>query len=152
LGEDATVKRDRNGLWILDEASCRYLLSTVPVARIGLVLFGAPVVLPVNIVVVDDDVVFRSARGSKLDAAIIQDLVVVQADRYDEHERTGWSVVAKGPAAELTEPDLLARVDALNLAPWGIPTADHVIAVRMHVLSGRSIGTPPELEGRDPAP
>jgi hypothetical protein len=145
MGIIGGMERDRSGLRVLDRDECFVLLRSVPVVRIGLAINGTPVVLPVNFGLVDDTVVFRSAIGTKLDSAIVSDVVAVEADGYDAADRTGWSVVIKGRARELTSTDEIARASALSLYPWGIDHADHFVGVRADLVSGRCIGTPAEL-------
>jgi hypothetical protein len=121
-------------------------LASAPIARVALAINGVPVVFPVSIVVDGDVIVFRSARGSKLDAALTSEVVAVEADRYDVDASTGWSVIVKGLAHEITDPDDLARVGALGLRPWAVDHADHFISVSTDMISGRCIGEPGDLQ------
>ena len=60
---------DHAGLEILPFDECLRLLASVPVGRVGFVVDGEVVVLPVNHVVDGQDVIFRPAYGSKVATA-----------------------------------------------------------------------------------
>ena len=78
---------DHAGLEILPLDECLRLLASVPVGRVGFVADGGVVVLPVNHLVDGQDVIFRTAYGSKLSAAEGQDLAAFEADNYNEQTR-----------------------------------------------------------------
>ena len=67
--------------------------------RVGVV----PLITPVNYVLDQDAVVFRTDPGSKLVAAIRGAPVAFEIDGVDEGDRTGWSVIVRGHAVEVTE-------------------------------------------------
>ena len=58
-----------------------------------------PVILPVNDFVFDHGVLFRTAAGTKLDAAVRGIVVAFEADAYDPGGRAGWSVLLVRKAA-----------------------------------------------------
>src|SRR5690242_15278604 len=103
----------------LEPAACMRLLTSVPVGRIGITIDALPAVLPVNFVVHDDAVVFRTVPGTKLDAATKGAVVAFEADSYGSaHERAGWSVLLRGIAEEVTDAEQLAAVRRLPLESW----------------------------------
>ena len=61
-------------------------------------------------------VVFRTDEGTKLDAAARGSGVAFEIDGTDEAARTGWSVVVRGEATEVTDPAELARLRKLRLS------------------------------------
>lgn len=82
----------------LSREQCWELLATVEIGRVGITVFGeAPIVVPVNFVVEDETVVFRSGPGMKLDAARHK-AMSFQADVIDTTHHTGWSVLIRGVA------------------------------------------------------
>ena len=109
---------DHAGLEILPLDQCLRLLGSVPVGRVGFFADGEMVILPVNHVVDGQDLVFRTARGSKLSAAEGQDLVCFEADYYDEHSPAGWSVVITGRAELVYEESEIRRLSRHDLHPW----------------------------------
>ncbi len=119
---------------------CLELVATAPVSRVGFVLDGELHILPVAHVVLDGRVCFKSAPGSKLGAAAGGAELVLQADRYDEQAREGWSVVARGAGEIVTDRAVLARLMALDFEPWALP-GDDAMWVRVDVTgwTGRRI-------------
>ena len=79
---DATIWHDE-GLDILDEDECLRLLATVPIGRVGICSGALPAILPVNFELYGRSIVFRTGRGTKLDAAVRSAVVAFQADQYD---------------------------------------------------------------------
>jgi uncharacterized protein len=109
---------DHAGLEALPFDACLRLLASVPLGRVGFYADGEMVILPVNHVMDGQDVVFRTAGGSKLTAAEEQDLVAFEADDYDEQTRSGWSVLVTGRAAVVYEEAEIQRLGRLGLRPW----------------------------------
>ena len=94
---------DHAGLETLPFALCLRLLASVPVGRVGFVADGEVQVLPVNHVLDGQDVVFRTAHGSKLSAAEGEKPVTFEVDDYDERTHSGWSVVVTGRRMKISE-------------------------------------------------
>jgi uncharacterized protein len=133
---------DQQGLEVLTRDECLYLLSGVPVARIGLSLRALPVVLPVNFVVdrEQDQVIIRTAAGSKLDAALLHAVVALEADHVDPMSHGGWSVLVQGTSRVLMLPGEIERARTLALQPWvNAGTRDHFVAISMDIVSGRRV-------------
>jgi len=124
---------------------CRSLLSQRHLGRIGLVDRDGPLILPVNYVFYRLLIVFRTDPGSKLDAAIRGARVAFEVDATDEASRTGWSVLVRGVATEVTEAEDLARLQALPLYPWAPGVRGHYVRITPSSVSGRRIGLPDNL-------
>jgi nitroimidazol reductase NimA-like FMN-containing flavoprotein (pyridoxamine 5'-phosphate oxidase superfamily) len=131
---------DRAGLEILHLGDCFGLLESVPVGRIGFVAGGEVVILPVNFLVDGQDVVFRTAVGSKLSAVEVGHYVGFEADSYDAAAETGWSVVVNGLAELVDSDEEEARLDALGLSSWVANDLERVwVRIRPLSISGRRI-------------
>jgi len=132
-----TYPTDHAGLEVLPFDTCLRLLASVPVGRIGFFADGELVILPVNHRVDGQDVVFRTAAGSKLSAVENGGLVVFEADSYDDLDRSGWSVVING-FAEVIDDDENGRLSSLGLHPWST-AVEHPfwIPIRPVSVSGR---------------
>ncbi len=136
----AAQMRDRSGMEILDHEECMELLATVPVGRVAMIDGGEIAVLPVNHVVHEGRVCFRSAPGAKLDAGIMQHVATFQADHYDERNGTGWSVLIKGRADLVTDADELEQLRASGVRPWSNPTfRTNWVAMQANSVTGRRI-------------
>ena len=96
---------DHAGLETLSFDTCLQLLASVPVGRVGFLAAGEVQVLPVNHLVDGQDVIFRTAHGSKLYATQGQKPTTFEADDYDEENRhPRWSVVRPTAGAERGAP------------------------------------------------
>jgi uncharacterized protein len=129
---------DHAGLEILPLDECLRLLASVPVGRVGFFVDGEIVVLPVNHAVDGQDVVFRTAYGSKLAAAEGQDLAAFEADHYDEQTHFGWSVLITGRAEMVDAEAEIQRLSQRGLHPWvGAVQRPFWIRIRPTSVSGR---------------
>ena len=128
----------------LSEDECRALLLTHH-PRLGRLAFVAgdwPLVLPMNFALDGDAVYFRSAPGSKLDAAVRCDRVAFQVDQVDEVWEEGWSLLAFGHLRVVEDPAELARVRLLPLRPWASGDKPYFLRLEILSLSGRRIAFP----------
>jgi uncharacterized protein len=127
-------------LLALDPAECVERLSRASWIRIAFVNAGGPTILPVNHVVFEDAVFFRTAPGSKLGLAAQADRVAIEADGGDSATRIGWSVVAHGRASIVHDRALVERLMALPFEPWALPE-DAVFWIRIDIdtITGRTI-------------
>ena len=131
---------DRSGMEVLDAEECMELLATVPIGRVAMVDGGEIAVLPVNHVIDDGRVCFRSAPGAKLDAGIMQHVITFEADEYDEEAETGWSVVIKGRADLVTDTDELERLRDSGIRPWTNPSVrTNWVTLHANSVTGRRI-------------
>ena len=63
------------GLSTLSEQESRHLLAVSDIGRIVVSIGELPAALPVNYRVIDDEIVFRTAAGTKLTAAVDETIV-----------------------------------------------------------------------------
>lgn len=138
---------DRQGMEVLDLDECMALAGSVPVARVAFVDQGGVVVLPVNHTVVGRTVAWRSGAGAKLDAAIMERPVTVEVDGWDAATLTWWSVLLKGHADLVDDPDEQQRLAATGVVPWwAADQRETWVALRPTEVSGRRI-VPSALDG-----
>jgi len=99
-------------------------------------------------------VVFRTDEGSKLDAACRGSRVAFEIDGTDAAARTGWSVLVRGEAIEVTDPAELARLRKLPLDPWAPGAKTHYVRILPAALTGRLIRPPggSSHQGGEPQP
>ena len=124
----------------LGPAECLELLATTSVARIGLVVDGRPVVLPVNYALEDRTIVFRTAEGTVLNQAALQE-VAVEVDQIDEATHTGWSVVVQGVAQDVSEAvdTKSERLRGLSLVTWAPGQRHRWFGVTADSVTGRRL-------------
>ena len=130
---------DRNGLEVLARDDCLRLLETATLGRVGVTSGALPTVLPINFRFDGRRILFRTGVGTKLDAATHNAVVAFEVDEIDPLAHTGWSVVVRGVARELTDPEELADAERSPIAHWA-PGKDHrVVVIQPEIVSGRRI-------------
>lgn len=130
---------DHQGLGVLTRGQCLRLLSGIRIGRVVVSLGALPAAFPVNFALLDDDVVFRTATGTKLSAALDEAVVAFQGDRIDPIRCSGWSVLLQGPASIVTAPEELERARTLRIRPWAPGDRPHFVRIRSEVVSGRRL-------------
>ena len=130
------------GVVALDERECWERLGTQELGRLVTRIGDEVDVFPVNFVVDDRSVLFRTAEGSKLFELTADDRVLFEAD--DHTDTHAWSVVVRGTAQRLETADEVAHADALDLQPW-IPTMKrNYVRIVPSRVTGRAFGRAPE--------
>jgi hypothetical protein len=98
-----------------------------------------PVILPVQFAMLGQDPVFRTNTGTKLDAAVRNQVVCLEADHNDVTYHEGWSVLVTGRASVIVDPDELAEAEDLPLRPWTPHIGEDFVRIRSALVSGRRI-------------
>lgn len=129
---------------ILDEDASWRLLSSVALGRFVTTVGTRLEIFPVNFVVLHRTVLFRTAPGTKLAASLMSDRVLFEAD--DHTVINGWSVIVRGTAELLAEPDDIAAAERAQLLPWTATQKWHYVRIRPNEISGRYFvfGSPPD--------
>src|SRR6266487_1753093 len=86
----------------LTKDECFSLLAGQHLGRLVLVDDRGPIALPVNFVFDQHTVLFRTDEGTKLDVASRGARVAFEVDGVDEATCTGWSVLVRGEATEVS--------------------------------------------------
>ncbi len=128
---------DRLGTTILEANSCWDLLRSCDVGRLAVAFGDQPDIFPVNFVVDHGTIVFRTAEGTKLAAAVLGRGVAFEVDGYDADAGEAWSVVAKGRATEIERmQDAFEALD-LPLFPWHAAPKHRFVRIEPEDVSGR---------------
>ncbi len=136
----------------LTKSECFELLAQEHLGRVAVVDDRGPVMFLVNFVLDRHMVVFRSDAGTKLDVACRGSRVAFEIDGTDAAAHTGWSVVVRGEAVEVTDPAEVARLRKLPLDPWAPGAKTHYVRVLPAVLTGRRILAPDSPSNQDGEP
>lgn len=124
----------------LGRQDCLELLGAESVGRVALTARALPVVLPVHFALLDGDIVWRSAQGTKLNDASAGFVVAFEVDRYDTDHKQGWSVMVQGLAHVITEADELQRARMLPLESWALEAeADRYVCLVPNIVTGMRI-------------
>jgi uncharacterized protein len=145
--EDRARRLGHKRLAELTASEAATLLRTHRLGRLVFAYESWPVVMPVNYVFEDPTVVFRSDVGAKVSAAPFQ-AVAFEIDDADPSGAWGWSVLAQGPAFDITEAtdERSEYLRSLPVAPWPVGVHEHWLTMTVVRLSGRRFGPVPELD------
>ena len=113
------------------------MLKRSLIGRLAVVVAGRPDIYPVNYLVHEDQVIFKTAEGSKLASVMTHHEVAFEIDGYDEATNEAWSVVVVGMARVLSREADLDLADTLPLFPWNLDPKHHYVAIDADSLSGR---------------
>lgn len=131
---------------ILPESECWNLLSRVTLGRLVTSVDNHPSIFPVNFVVQNHSVLFRTAEGTKLVSAVINNNVLFEADDHDAAE--GWSVIVNGVARTLRTDEEIDEAERAQLLPWTATVKRHYVRIRPLSITGRRFffGSEPDRE------
>lgn len=127
---------------VLPESECWQLLGSVALGRLVTTTDGQPEIFPVNFVVQNRTVLFRTAPGTKLVSAVINAGVLFEADGHNVAE--GWSVIVRGVARILRTADELEEAERAHLLPWTATLKQHYVRIRPLRVTGRRFVFGPE--------
>ncbi|CRZ18317.1 pyridoxamine 5'-phosphate oxidase family protein [Mycolicibacterium neworleansense] len=134
---------------ILSERDSWELLGSVSLGRLVTAVDDEAHVFPVNFAVQNRTILFRTAAGTKLISAAINNQVVFEADDHTAAE--GWSVIVRGVARTLRTDDELDEAERAQLLPWTATSKTHYVRVSPVRVTGRRFRFGPEPAGKDPA-
>ena len=126
----------------LSESECWMLLRTVEVGRLATPTgHGAVDIFPVNHLVDQGSIVFRTALGTKLTNALDAPEVAFEADNAachaDEQHADPWSVVIHGTARLITLETELFDSFELTVRPWHVSNKPYFVRLVPENVSGR---------------
>lgn len=128
---------DRFGMTVLDTSDCWKLLRGAEVGRLAVAIANHPDIFPVNYVVDHGSIVFRTAEGTKLAAAVLGLGVAFEIDGYDAAAGDAWSVVAKGRAVEVEAMTDVFAAAELPLFPWHASPKHRFVRIVPDEVTGR---------------
>jgi uncharacterized protein len=141
---------DLDGMEVLSERQCRWLLGQERIGRVALSEGALATVFPVNYSVVSDEILFFTGEGTKLRAATANARITFEVDHVDPFAQAGWSVLVVGLAREVTEPVVVAGARASGLRPWAKGDRAQLVALTTELVSGRRVGHSIDLREPDP--
>lgn len=126
---------ENNPITVLSEAEAWELLKQQTLGRLAISVAGEPDIFPVNYVVHDGKILFRTGAGTKLAGAVAHDTVAFEIDSHSETEAT--SVVVKGTAELVENYSKIYEADDAGLIPW-VPTLKYnYVYIHPTEVSGR---------------
>jgi uncharacterized protein len=127
---------------ILSESESWHLLAGMALGRLVTSVDDQPEVFPVNFVVQNRTVLFRTGEGTKLISSAINKRVLFEADDHNVAE--GWSVIVKGVARTLRTDDEIRQAELAQLLPWTATLKLHYVRVIPTSITGRRFRFGPE--------
>jgi uncharacterized protein len=129
-------------LQVLSADDCYRLLATQQIGRLGVNAEHYPLIIPVNYALDHAGViVIRTDTGTKLTAANHAN-VTFEVDEIDQRTRSGWSVLVRALAEEVTSEhrtELIERTKASDVEPWAPGDHGHWIRLIPQEITGRRI-------------
>ncbi|MHA7241473.1 pyridoxamine 5'-phosphate oxidase family protein [Arthrobacter sp. TMS1-12-1] len=125
----------------LEPEECWALLSTGQTGRVGFVRDGRVFIFPVNYLVHDQAIFFRTSASGDLGRSPL-DRVAFQVDHVIPEQMSGWSVLVQGSTAAVQDEALSASVwGRMTNEPWADGNRRHLVQVAPASISGRRVGT-----------
>lgn len=123
----------------LDSAECWRLMGTQATGRIAAMMAGRIELFPINLAVVDECVVLRTAPGTLMATLIAASEVVVEADGTEYRERVphAWSVIVRGHASRVDSTDEEQELDENGPQPWQAGVKNEFVRITPSELTGR---------------
>lgn len=132
-----TQETDTAGFNHLSPDECMEILGNNQFGRLAVSVGGRPDIFPVNFIVYEGNVVFRTAEGSKLASLAINSHVAFEVDGYDGDTNNAWSVVLHGQAKLIHHGPDEEHLESLPLFPWNMAPKHHLVEIDPHEISGR---------------
>jgi nitroimidazol reductase NimA-like FMN-containing flavoprotein (pyridoxamine 5'-phosphate oxidase superfamily) len=132
-------------LEILDEAECVRLISPGGIGRLVFAGRFDLTVLPVNYVLHDGAILFRTVEAGSTDDDLRTGIehaeyrVAFEVDEIDIESHEGWSVLVQGPAHHLDDPGEQADAIAAGVESWAGGEREHFIEITPARITGRRI-------------
>lgn len=126
----------------LDHVECAERIRDGGIGRIAFATPEGPEIFPVNFTVDTHAIHFRTTPHSRLGQLVNGKDVAFEVDHLNWSSRTGWSVIVKGRAEVIDDPD---EVDQLRdqghePRPWAEGLRLLYVRIAWKEISGRAVG------------
>lgn len=119
---------------------CQELLRSTNVGRLAVIVDHHPDIFPVNYVLDQGSIVFRTGIGTKF-WATMKDPCALEIDGYSALSGKAWSVVVRGQTRLILDREEKAAADALHLDPWQPGSKSHYLRLNLDAVTGRRFTT-----------
>jgi nitroimidazol reductase NimA-like FMN-containing flavoprotein (pyridoxamine 5'-phosphate oxidase superfamily) len=116
---------------------CWRLLAVAEVGRLAIAVGETPEIFPVNFVVDNRTVLFRTAEGTKLASVAVARRVAFEVDGFDAATGEAWSVVVHGTAQVLERLNDVYAAQELPLFPWEATPKPVFVRITPRAVTGR---------------
>jgi len=125
------------GLRDLSEAECWALLDRARLGLLGVVAPDGPDLFPIDFIVSERSLLFRSAPGEKLMQLRAEPRVALAAEGVDREGQ--WSVVVRGRARRLDADDEIEASGVLELQPAAPGEKANFVRITPSSVTGRRL-------------
>lgn len=139
MGQQATT----SGLEHIGHDECLELLRADEIGRLAIIDGIRPMIFPVNYAFDGEEIVIRTAPGTKIEHGT-RSTACFEIDAFDREHHSGWSVVVTGRLEELTLYDgaHFDRASDQPVHPWASGRKDHILVLVPATVTGRRIRGP----------
>jgi nitroimidazol reductase NimA-like FMN-containing flavoprotein (pyridoxamine 5'-phosphate oxidase superfamily) len=124
----------------LAQAECRELLGRRQVGRLAFGTAAGLRIYPVNYVVRDDSIVFRTLPYGELADHVVDAQVAFSVDELDDEMRSGWHVLAVGTCRRVEEPGEVRLIrEESPPTPWAEGQRTLYFRLAWDELTGRRV-------------
>jgi nitroimidazol reductase NimA-like FMN-containing flavoprotein (pyridoxamine 5'-phosphate oxidase superfamily) len=123
----------------LDREECLELLAVKPVGRIAYAADYGARILPVNYVLADDSIIFRTVPDGEIFHHALSSVCAFEIDEIDEFFESGWSVVAVGRLELATGDDFDHMRYGKLPQPWATGSRYMFVRLPCTQVSGRRV-------------
>lgn len=121
----------------MSETECRrHLQYEAFVGRVAFAREGVVEIRPVNYLADEGGVTFCTERGSIYEAVLGGTPLTFEVDGSRPLDHSGWSVVARGSAREITDAEELALLRRGPLRSWAVAANQQWIRLDVTAISG----------------
>lgn len=124
-------------LTAIDRDECLELLDRSEVGRVAFGDSEGPMILPVNHLLVDERIVFRTAPRTAIADHVGAGPMSYQVDEFDSYTSSGWSVLVRG-TAEFVDGVWLTAHD-LKPEPWAGGQRTLYVCITPTQITGRRV-------------
>lgn len=123
----------------LDREECLELLTAKSVGRIAYPADHGARILPVNYVLADDSIIFRTVPDGQIFHHALNSMCAFEIDDTDEFFESGWSVVAIGRLELATRDDFDHMRYGKLPQPWATGSRYMFVRLPCTQISGRRV-------------
>ena len=124
----------------LSRSECETLLRRGVIGRVAIAAPTGPHIVPVNYVVGEDSIVFRTSPYSLLGTYARDNLLAFEIDGFEPDRSRGWSVQVRGRAEQVSRGEIERLRRTKEPDPWAGGSRSLYLRLRWSEVSGRQVG------------
>ena len=125
---------------VLSESQCQDLLASQDFGRLSLAMRALPVIMPVNYAYLGGSIILGMADGPARRAIAAGNIIALGVDSGPRND-TFWTVLAIGPASEITDPSQTTELQHMALTDLTGSPAEHFLQLQPDIITGYRTAT-----------